>query len=69
MDSAGHVQWSSSVRCPKHNEAVNIVVDRPLDLEPAHIEIAGCCAEFVGFVEKTLQSVFKAEVHTLTLRA
>jgi hypothetical protein len=66
MNSALHVEWSSSLRCPNHDEPVEIIVDKGLGVGTPHIEIAGCCTPFVRLVERKLQSLLKAEVHTLT---
>jgi hypothetical protein len=67
MNLVHHFHWTSSVRCPNHNESVNVFVDQAAVNGGSHIEIAGCCNEFTGLVEKRLRSVVKASFHTSVL--
>lgn len=64
IGSSLHVEWSSSLRCPNHDEPVEIIVDQGLGVGTPQIEIAGCCTPFVRLVEHKLQSLLKADVHT-----
>jgi len=66
MNSTLHAQWLSSLRCPNHDMPVEIIIDQHKGVGLPHIEIAGCCRAFVCSVEQKLQSLLKAEVHTLT---
>lgn len=66
IGSSLHVEWSSSLRCPHHNEPVDVIVDHGLGIGRPHIAIVGCCSGFVRTVEGKMQSLLKADVHAMT---
>lgn len=67
MNIVHHFHWTSSIRCPEHNESANVFVDQQAADGGSHIEIAGCCAGFTESIEKRLRSVVRASFHTSVL--